>query len=383
MLLIALALFGMDFMLHGIIVLILYGLVFCVNNKTISSRYIGGIFAFFFAFILFYIMSPRFEAAILKNIVAIPIAVLVGCKMKGCTPEKICFYIVFIAFFMALHAMLNMAYNYSQLGILAIAERTAYDFWTQDISASTGQASKLTPFIACSFYLIFYNKNMALRILSIILLFATIMFDLGLAGRSALVLLLFSIVLSYLIGTVRAKKAGSSAKVLMFVALAVAALIMAYSINLFGIQEILEESSFNQRFNSPSGQNINEDDRTRRKLIFLSHLFDYPFGGQHLCYDLNVGHAHDLWLDTFDMAGLLPLFLLIGYTISSIFRAYRFYKRPVNPYIATLVLTFFIIMNIQFCLEPIIEGSPKLLIYYCMIDGMISQYLSGHASADY
>lgn len=376
LLLITLALFGMDFMLHGIILLILYGVVFCVNNKTLSSRYIGGILAFFFAFVLFYIMSSRFEAAILKNVIAVLVAALIGCKIKGCTAEKICFYIVFIALFMALHAMMNMAYNYSQLGVLAIAERTAYDFWTQDISAATGQASKLTPFIACSFYLIFYNKNTYLRLLSVILLFATVIFDLGLAGRSALVLLLFSIVLSYFIGSMRAKKVSSSAKVLVFVGLAVVALFFAYSIDLFGIQEIFEESSFNQRFNSPSGQDIDEDDRTRRKLIFLSHLLDYPFGGQHLCYDLKVGHAHDLWLDTFDMAGLLPLLLLVGYTLASIYRAYRFYNRPVNPYIATLVLVFFIIMNIQFYLEPIIEGSPKLLIFYCLIDSMVSRYLS-------
>lgn len=375
-LLVALALFGMDFMLQGIIILILYGVVFCVRNESVSTRFNTCIFVFCFAFVLFYMLSARFEMAVFKNIVAIPIAVMIGCKVKCCSPEKIVFYLVFIAFAMAFHAMLNMAYNYSQLGIQAIAERTAYDFWTRDISAATGQASKLTPFIACSFYLIFYSGNKLLRLFSIILLFATIMFDLGLAGRSALVLLFFSIVLSFFIGSFRSKKIRSSARVLILFAFVIIGVLVAYSFNLFGIQEILDGSSFNQRFNSPSGQDINEDDRTRRKLLYLSHLLDYPFGGQHLCFDLNIGHAHDLWLDTFDMVGLVPFIILICYTITSFLRSYRFYKMVDDPYIATLVITFFIIMNIQFYLEPIIEGSPKLFIYYCMVDAMIAQYIS-------
>ena len=376
LLLVALALFGMDFMLQGIMVLIVYGFYFVMTNKGTSVPGNSTILAFSLLFLLFYMFVPVFELSILKTMVAISLAFLLGSRMKNCTPEKIVFYMVFVAFFMALHAMLNMYYNFSQMGMMAIAERASYDFWTRDISSSTGQASKMTPFLACSFYLIMYNKNKALKYLSIILLLLNVIYNLELGGRSALVLLFFTIILSYLIGSIRAKSAGSSAKFLVILVFFCIAIYFAYEANLFGIQDLFENSSFNQRFNGVSGQDINEDDRTRRKIIYLQNLLTYPFGGQHLCNDLKIGHAHDLWLDTFDMAGLIPLFILLYYTYSSIIRAYRLYKKQtVDPYKATVILTFFVIMNAQFYLEPIIEGSPKLFIYYCLIDAMVSQCL--------
>lgn len=375
-LLVAMALFGMDFMLQGIMVLIVFGFYFVMSNKGTSVPGKSTIIAFSLLFLLFYIFVPVFELSILKTMVAIPIAFLIGSRIKNCTPEKIVFYMVFVAFFMALHAMMNMYYNFSQMGIMAIAERVSYDFWTRDISSSTGQASKMTPFLACSFYLIMYNKNKALKYLSIVLLLLNIVYDLELGGRSALVLLFFTIIFSYIIGSIRAKSAGSSAKVLVGLLFFCIVIYFAYEANLLGIKDLFESSSFNQRFNGVSGQDINEDDRTRRKIIYLQNLLTYPFGGQHLCNDLKIGHAHDLWLDTFDMVGLIPFCILLFYTYSSIIRAYRMYKKQaVDPYKATVILTFFVIMNVQFFLEPIIEGSPKLFIYYCLIDAMVSQFL--------
>ena len=371
---IALALFSIDLMLQGISIIIIFGIWYILSYKVNASIGIGIIIAFCISFSISFLLFCEWDLSIVKNVMALPIAYMLGQRINNLTENKMAVCILLCAFFMAFHAMLNMGYNFSQFGILAMGERASYDIWTSEISSATGQASKLTPFLACVFYLVFYNKNKKLKYFSGILFLFCMLFNLELGGRSAMLLAILGLVSSLFLGIIKQKNTKSSYRVIVFFIVAVFALFFAYEANVFGIQELFENSSFNQRFNSEGGQDITEDDRMRRKIFYIEHLFDYPFGGQNLCYDLNVGHAHDLWLDAFDMAGLIPLILLVIYTFSSLKRAFKYYSSSwSNPYISTLILTLFIILNAQFFLEPIIEGSPKLLILYCLIDGMLTQ----------
>lgn len=374
LLLCVLALFCVDFYLQGIAILIAYSIVYISFTRGKVTCLLS-LLLFAIIFSSTYFCYSNSELSILKNVVALPLAFMLGCKIPSHNSSRITFLIVFCSFFMFMHSFLNFAYNYNQHGISVIGMRVSSDFWTGETSSSTGQATKMTPLIACLFYLIFYRKGLIIKLISILAFILIIIFDLALGGRSALALIALGFVIALIISHYKEKNALIISKLTLMLSLFVGILALAYMTNAFNIQDIFEDSSFNQRFNAPGGQNIEDDDRMQRKGIYLANLLNFPFGGQNLCYKYGIGHAHDLWLDCFDMAGLIPLICIVIYSITSIIRGIRYFKSPTTGSShAVLLLTFILLMNVQFFLEPIIEGSPKLLILYCFVDGMIFRY---------
>lgn len=374
--LIGLALFSIDIALQGIVIFILLGLWYILAVAKTKPKCDWALSLFSTLFLLTFIWSPHFEGSIFKNVIALPIAFMFGASIRYLTPKKITAILLICAIFMSLHAFLNMAYNFKNFGMAAMGMRMSYDFWTGEISSSTGQAAKMTPLIACLFCLIFYNKTILLKITGCIIFILIVLYDLALGGRSALVLIVFGIIISLLLSIKKEHNFKRTSGLIVGLSILIILFTYAYLINAFDIQGIFEESSFNQRFNGAGGQDIREDDRMRRKYIYIANLLTYPFGGQHLCFDEGLGHAHDLWLDSFDMGGLFPFILVVLYSMLSVYRGYKYYKNPnVAPYYGVILFSFTILMNIQFFLEPIIEGSPKLFILYCFIDGMVYRYI--------
>ncbi|MEL6305851.1 MAG: hypothetical protein AAFQ20_13830, partial [Bacteroidota bacterium] len=107
------------------------------------------------------------------------------------------------------------------------------------------------------------------------------------------------------------------------------------------------EKSFEQMFKDPLGWNVEE-----------------------------FGFSHNLWLDATRVGGLLSLFLLMLFTISSIkkvLQLYRLYPKPrlldgqLILYCTSFMLSFFV--------EPILEGYFILFSLFCLILGMLNSYI--------
>lgn len=377
LLIVILVLFSIDFYLQGILIFILGAIGYPIIKGDRTLQYSPLLLSFVVFFIFLYIYSDYFEISIIKTVIALPIAFSFGSSISNISPKKISFLLLICAFTMAFHAILNMLYNFKLYGIMAIGLRLSSDFWTGEVSLSTGQAAKMVPFLSCVFVLLFYNKNNRLKLFSFVTFILLIVYNFALGGRSVIILTVLSIVISLCLIINRERDFKLARKLIIILSFTVFAFVLLYIFNIFSIQELFEESSFSQRFNSEGGQDIEEDDRMSRKIRYLENIFKYPFGGQHLCFDEHIGHAHDLWLDCFDMVGFIPFILIVLYTIFSVLRAKQYYRNQyINTYYGVMIFSFFIIMNIQFFLEPIIEGSPKLLILYCFIDGLITNYLS-------
>ena len=108
-------------------------------------------------------------------------------------------------------------------------------------------------------------------------------------------------------------------------------------------------------------------DRTLLAQNVINRLADHPFGGlEHMAY------AHNLWLDTARVAGLVPLGVLLLLTlifISSIVKIYTNRRHEFNYrfMMLAIALAFMIYMNT----EPIIEGSPILFGFFCLFMGVV------------
>lgn len=376
---IILILFSIDFYLQGILIFIVGAMYYLFVKGIKTMEFSPLLLGFVVFFISFYMFSDYFEMSIIKTVIALPIAFSFGSSIVHLSQKEISYSLLICAFTMAFHAILNMFYNFKLYGIAAMGLRNSSDFWTGEVSLSTGQAAKMTPFLSCIFVLLFYNKNNKLKLLSILMFLSLIIYNFSLGGRSVIVITILSVLITLFLAIKKEHSFRITRKLVPIIGLIAFVGIYAYSSNIFNVQELFEESSFNQRFNTVGGQDIQDDNRMARKVLYIENLFKYPFGGQHLCFDEKIGHAHDLWLDCFDMVGLIPFILICLYSVKSMSRAFKYYKLPnMEPYNGVAVLSFFIIMNIQFFLEPIIEGSPKLLILCCFVDGQIFKYLKNN-----
>lgn len=101
--------------------------------------------------------------------------------------------------------------------------------------------------------------------------------------------------------------------------------------------------------------------------VIINELTQQPFGKLE-----HVPYAHNLWLDTARVAGIIPMFLLIIITIYFIGSIWRTYKQKMfdsdyRSIIVTIGIVLFIYMNT----EPILEGAPMLFAFFVVLCGIM------------
>lgn len=91
----------------------------------------------------------------------------------------------------------------------------------------------------------------------------------------------------------------------------------------------------------------------------------YLWGGQNISGILEI-QIHDLWLDIYDYAGIVPFILMIVFTI---FEAISFIKlllnKKINNNFKLLLIGVYTSCLLQAMLEPLMTGASIFLI--CMI----------------
>lgn len=270
------------------------------------------------------------------------------------------------------HFALNMIVNFGA------DSRDGIDFWTKGTMSATGQATLAGMLIALIAAFLFSNVGKRKKLIAIAALGVVVAYNLILAGRTLFVLLFILCVFAYIYrNKVQHRK---FLKTVLVIALIVALLIVLYSVNLFGIKDAVEGSNFYDRFyGGDSTQNIDDDKRMTHKMAYVTRMLDHPFGGGHIRAE--YGHsAHDLYLDTYDESGVLALLFIAVYITLSLSRLVKCMKsKHISFETKQLVACTYIVINIQFWLEPIIRGMPWLLASYCFIDGVLTYLLNEEA----
>ena len=277
-----------------------------------------------------------------------------------------------ITYAMALHSLLSFIYLYRTQGINSFSQGAGYDIWSGSSSTSTGIAANYY-FLAATVPMLLMKGKWHHYIIYILAL----IHDILLGGRTFLVLSGISVLLTFVLRVFLEKKRVSVViKYVIAFGIIACVLIIIYQKNIFDIRNTFESSYMWRRFFSANPyEKLNETSRWERKYIYLQNLFTYPFGGGHMRNDLGVGYAHDIWLDTFDNAGVITMIILLFYSITSIFRFLRYSKicQTVKEKIVFYVLP--IVLTAAFFVEPIMDGCPMVFFMYCFMDGFVSKKL--------
>ena len=160
-------------------------------------------------------------------------------------------------------------------------------------------------------------------------------------------------------------------------------LVVLFQNNIFGIKESFENTNFFERFfGNHSTMDIDEDSRLSNKSRYFAIMGNFPWGGGHIRDELNGAYAHELYLDTYNRAGIIPYILLIVFVFGSTFRAFRLVaSKKFSILTNCLILGLFISINIEFFIEPVIEGMPWLLPTFCILCGM-TDYMVNYEPMD-
>ena len=277
---------------------------------------------------------------------------------------------IVIATGLLVHIILNLIINSGG------GDRNIVDFWTKDTSSATCNAAMFCFGIGIIPALFFSKSGVIGKTFATVNLAVFVAFALMLAGRTFF--LLFAIVFgaTLLFAAIVSKNRKKALRILWITALVCGAIALLYFLNAFGIKDAFENSNFYERFFGKWAMDITEDGRLERKRMYFENMFNWEnmWGGGALREAANNKYAHELYLDILSDAGIIAYILVVVFVFSRTVRAVRFAasrKSKSLDLLSSIIFGLFLSMNIEFFIEPIVQGVPWLFPTFCLFCGMV------------
>lgn len=376
-------LYSMGFMLQATnILFLIFGILLfrdkgklVLKKKAITSFWILCTFSILYVII----MLIHGERGII--VLGCPIAFYIGNRVKNCEINTVMNGTLLLSGGMASHVLLNFAYEISRYGMGILTNSRHIDIWSKTYSTATGVMVNASMAVGLLFYFLFLESRKTFKIIGLTILILITIYDIALGGRTYLFLLIIAFILSFVLRMILTQDFAGGVIFLLRLAV-ITAFVCGIIVIVFyaegdKLSDFFENSYFYHRFfREGADQNMFETPRTERKIFFLKNMFQYLWGGNNLMNQCG-GRSHELWLDTFDQAGILPYLLIVIYTFASIKRMLKvvFCSKFNCNYRVALGAVWFCMLA-QFFMEPVLIGAPILVFSYCMIDGMICNLLT-------
>lgn len=304
----------------------------------------------------------------------LPMAYYIGSNIKQKSENSIKKLIYIFAFGMALHAILNMFADFLIAGVNSIGSSRHYDIWTGEKVPTTTTAVNFVFVIALSYYIILHETNKKYRYIGIFLFSSILIYDIALGRRTPLFMLvlcvLFSVAFEYLfIGNKKVLNKEVIIYFSLFVLFTIVTVFILYRYDILGFKEIALSLNIVKKF-------IEHGLDPGRFEIFVNAIKLMPehlWGGQEIFSILGI-QIHDLWMDTYDYAGIIPFVLL---TAHSLIFLVDFIKIIKNKHISNdfklFISSLFFAITIQLFLEPVMTGSSLFIIIVIIIEASLEK----------
>ena len=114
--------------------------------------------------------------------------------------------------------------------------------------------------------------------------------------------------------------------------------------------------------------------RTQRWAAAINQLFDEPWGNEKgVRFHGKYVNAHNMWLDTGVVAGIIPMILLIWIGVIYIRAIIKMYRcRYYNQFERNLLLIMGVSMFLQLNTEPVIQGVFQLFLYFIFYTSVLN-----------
>lgn len=140
--------------------------------------------------------------------------------------------------------------------------------------------------------------------------------------------------------------------------------------NLFGIYDVLQKTQLGQRLMHGQASSFRKDGRMMYNMFLFHHLSESFLGGGYT--RLQSGRLHNLFLNVYDLGGIIPFSFLMTFSIKVIRRLNKTLKGTVlDANSKTLVLLLYILVFVQMMLEPVMESVPIFVWCFLYIVGAV------------
>ena len=329
------------------------------------------------------IFSPDSYQVSIFNVVkpfVYPIAYMIGyglCKKQEKRTNSLLteHFVLKVMIFLAVGALVHYILNWIYAPV-STDTRNTLDFWTGTALAATNQAAMACMALGIAIGCLISEAKWFYKIVATAIMIAILAYNLVLSGRSLLMMTILVLALA-LLHRIFNDKTKISNKIRFIIIIVVVAILLfvAYQLDWFGLKTTVEDSPLYDRFFGTHSEDVTEDGRMDNKIKYLNRIFDYPFGGLHI--RPIAGYAHDIFLDTYDEAGWIALLAILIYIIVTLVNLFKCLKNPLFSFqFKQIVLCFYFISYIEFCIEPVFQASPWLFAAFCVTNGCINALIN-------
>lgn len=325
-------------------------------------------------YIVFYPATRDSYTTIIKQY-AYPMCYLIGLNIfsanksgneKNIRPnEKLKVAIMVMAMGTLLHYLLNAAVNMGSL------MRNTEDYWTGEVVSATEQALLAVMSLGVFNVWLVGDYSVWKKTLAALGLIAVLAYNFILAGRTILMLELVILCVAFLYSQKNMYTTGKIKSYLFLFVMVIGAVYLFWN-NTWGVRDWIVDSNLGRRFDA---QEAMADIRFDRKLMFISHMWEYPFGGGGLRESVG-GYSHELYLDAYSDVGIVGYIVLAAVVIASVINVWKLINsNELDAKTKNMLLCVFLGINIVFFLEPVLQGAPWLFCIYCFLCGVVRREL--------
>ena len=266
------------------------------------------------------------------------------------------------------YVLITVVYSSLQ-GQFAIT-RNPLNLWTGTLRAATHYGTMSIIPLAYGLHLTVGNEEKRGKLAGWLLILFAIVVAIITASRTVLLLIPLGAIIAYFTnirmkGNFQQKHLNQLVGSLVLLGLGV----VMFVTDMFGIQTLFLRTQLGQRYVLGYAPTLMNDGRFKNLEFFFHHLRQSLWGGGYS--RTNAGNLHNVYLNVFDLSGIIPFILLVLFTIWVI----RDYKRiaknnSVDIPTRLLLLLVLSLSFVQMLLEPTMESVPVFMWCLLMICGM-------------
>lgn len=284
-----------------------------------------------------------------------------NCKISRAYFIKNIIYSVVLGY--GVHAILNLSINRGNLRWELI------DFYTKSIRSATGSGVLNTLCFSLIMYLIVIEYSKFIKIIGFGIIFFSIWYALILGTRTQFIILILVNSLVFLLYYHETSKLRKKMKYLFFISVILGICGYLFINNKFGIKDAFWSSNLAVRF-LDVGTKSSDLDRKSRYLLGIFNMLEYPFGGL-----IFKPYYHNLWLDIGRISGIIPFVFMSVYSFIINKHMLKVFLKKINEKeIRFLILAVYMGVQLNFFVEPVLEGMNEFFLCFCFINGMSEAY---------
>lgn len=334
-----------------------------VNGMASAPFYTLGLFG-----LLYFVIGEFSIQGFLYYMVCPLLAYLTGWCMidtrKKCAEKNIGRGIAAFLLGYTVHAFLNYSIN------IGHQRWELTDYFTGSLHGATGSGCINTLAFSIAVCVLVSEKDKLKKIVGLVCTLISLLYAFLLGTRTQFIIFFivsFVFLLCYLY-----ERSGIRSVLFMTVIVLVMVGIgfYLYTRNVFAIKTYVDTSNLMARYQSSSGLQNADNYRISSLTRGLDNLLSHPLGGLK-----DTPYYHNFWLDIGRVAGILPFVCMAFYSVLINVHASRIIRcKKVKASFRYLLLCVYLGIQINFFVEPILEGLMDFFLVFTFINGMMEYY---------